>query len=701
MVPWYDRAAMFYDWVRYGEDLTPDYPREVVQKVLDVGADSLAFCVTVGGYALWNSRVEPKAPFIGKMDLIGTLSRLCKENGIHFVPWWLGTALGAERILRRHPSWQLVGPLREDGTQVRHNYICYNSPYRELIYEEVHEVLENYEVDGIYFDQLPGSCYCSWCRAKFKQRYGEPMPVVPDEFFVYNTAAGLPPRLREFRDDAVRGFCAGIRNIIDEVRPGTCYAQNWIRNQQAYLGVGTVDVLLPEFYQREDLIPLGLRHRLTRTYFDHGAIWGNVRHAVRHDARRHPSCGTRVLMFDCVANLASPVMLDLTAMDFDPTGKEELAETFSDIRAVQEIRSQSEPVRYAALLHSRKTHELFPGRFDEGFEGLYRLLFEHHVPFEIVNEAGVQRGELADYKVLIMPDVVSLADDTVAAVCGAAAQGLGLVATHMTGMMDGPGRDRRSPALADVFGVSVNDVVAWEARKPEVCDPLLQLPDMETEKFHHYATVTPDHPLAAGMAAESLLHFHGGYVVFRPGEDCQVLGRIHGTDQPRLHGRPYNRPGIYPGRPRWPLAVTRQHGPARVAYFAPQADATWRRSDSPELECLMLRAVLWAGGPPPIETPDCPAPVEVRLFRNAEKKLFQILLVNLATNPLVRAPGGWGVIRYVTPQKGLVLKLRVEGDVRAVSSLKCPAVQHKVQDGVVTIELPILDLYDSIMVQCK
>jgi hypothetical protein len=105
------------------------------------------------------------------------MARLCRERNLRFVLWWLATAAGGvEHILREHPSWQLLGPPREGQPQVRHNYICYNTPYRDLLYEEVREILADYEVDGIYFDQLPGSCYCPWCRAKRKTAW-TPRPL--------------------------------------------------------------------------------------------------------------------------------------------------------------------------------------------------------------------------------------------------------------------------------------------------------------------------------------------------------------------------------------------------------------------------------------------------------------------------------------------------------------------------------------------
>ncbi len=698
-MPWYEHPIIFYDWVRFGEDLTPEYPQEVIQKVLDVEADTLAFCVQVGGYALWDSQVTPKAPFVGDMDLIAELAVLCRERGLRFVPWWLGTALGVERILRENPSWQLVGPPREDGTQQKHNYICYNTPYRELLYDEVREVLSAYEADGIYFDQLPGSCYCQWCQAKFERQYGRPMPIVPDEFFVYNTAAGLPPLLREFRDDCVRSFCAGIRRIIDDVRPGTCYAQNWVRNQQSYLAVGLADVLLPEFYQRDDLIPLGMKHRLTRTYLDDGPIWGNVRHSFRHDARHNPLRGTRMLLMDCVANYAAPLMLDLCAMDFDPTGKDELSETFRHIRSVQDALAQAEPVRYAALLHSRASHELQPDRYDEAFEGMYRLLLEAHVPFEIVHEAGVQRGDLRDYRALVIPDAVALADETVAATRCAVEDGLGLVTTHMTGWFDEKGAEREKPALADVFGIEIEDVIAQDAWKPRGSDPVLELPGIETEHFFHYGSANMEHPLASGLPETARFALYGDFAAISAASQGDIVGYIHAPDEARLRGRPHNRPGVFPGPAQWPLGVARECGSARVAYFAPQADATWRRAHAPELESLILRAIIWAGGPPPLEALDCPPSVEVRLFHAPAATAFHILLVNLTTNAPVRVPGGPGVLRYVTPHKGLRLALRADVEVRAIRSLLGADVQHTTEGNVVAIELAELDLYDSLTVE--
>ena len=697
---WYENARIFYDWIRYGEDLTSDYADWLVQKTLDVHANALTFCAVVGGYSLWESDVTPKYHHLGGLDLLDELARLCHENNLYFIPWWLATATGGtNRLIHEHPSWQQLGPPHGDEPGEKYNYVCYNSPYRELVYEEAREVLTNYEVDGIYFDQLPISCYCPWCQAKFERRYNQPMPVVTDEFLIYDDPAGLPPLLKEFRDDSIRSFCAGIRQIIDEIRPEACYAQNWVRNYQSHLAVGLADVILPEYYQEFDLVPLGLRHRLTKTYFDHGPVWGNVRHGVRHDARHHPVRSTKLLLADCVANQAVPVMLDLTAMDFDATGTEELAETFDHIRIMQEQIASAEPIHYAALLHSLPSHMQFGKRFEDAFEGLYRLLFEFHIPFEVVNEAGVQRGELEKFQVLILPDSAALADETVTAIQAAVDHGLGLVGTFMTGCFDDHRNKRNQPALANLFGYELQDIVAHNTPDGISTDPILNLDDVDGELFH-YGSARTNHPWLQGLQVDGLFSFHGGFEICTLTEDVQIIADIHAVDQVRLNARPFNRRGHYPGPARWPLAFLREFDKSRFAYFAIQAEAENRRAHSPELDTLIVESILWVGGQPPLRTPDCPRTVEVNLFHDKEQKAYHLLLINQTTNPLV-----WiqkyspSVVRFITPHKDLEFEIRLEGTVTETKSLMGTEVQSKQEGEILHVKLRHLDLYDSLVVE--
>ncbi|MDP6037718.1 MAG: beta-galactosidase trimerization domain-containing protein, partial [Candidatus Latescibacteria bacterium] len=410
------------------------------------------------------------------------------------------------------------------------------------VYGEVREILSRYPVDGIYFDQLPGSCYCSFCRNDFEREFGTPMPIVPDEFFVYNSPAGLPAQLREFRDGRVRSFCSGIRAIVNEVRPEACYAQNWVRGVQAHLAADYADVLLPEFYQKTDLVPLGMKMRLTKAYFKDRPIWGNVRHGVRHDARHFPVSPTRMLLMDCIANHAAPLMLDLCAMDYDATGVDQLAATFEDMRIVQDALANAEPVRYAALLHSRASHLSDSDRFESAFEGVYRLLFEHHVPFEIVTEQAAAKGALQHYKVAILPDAYALENATLDAIHVAATQGVGILATYTSGFANAQGDLCDSPALADLLGIQIEGVRALDDQPFSKPEPLRDVPGLDGSPFH-YGSARGDHPITKAITNERLFPFLGGYVQCRPIDGAEDIAHIHLPDTERLAAPAVNRRG--------------------------------------------------------------------------------------------------------------------------------------------------------------
>ncbi len=689
---WYDNAIIFYDWIRYGEDLDTSYAEFLVKKAKDICANTLAFCSCVGGYAIWDSKVSPKYQRIGQMDLVGELAKLCEENNLYFVPWWLGTSMGVARVLYEHPDWAYLGPPIGDKAGKRWHYVCYNSPYRDIIYNEVREVLANYKVDGVYFDQLPGSCYCPSCQEKFEKTYNEPMPIVEAEEVVpllhKAPPAGFPPKLREFRRSCIIEFCKGIREIIDETQPGVCYAQNWIHDHKSRFGKGIVDVVLPEFYQKNDLVPLGMKHRITRAYFG-GTIWGNVRHSVKHDGRHFPVRGTKMILADCAANYASPLMLDLCALDFDYTPIGELAETFKDIAEIQKLQDGAEPIRYAAILHSLDSYEHDPENYLEGFEGIYRLLFEAHIPFEIVTEQDIQDGKLKDYNVLVIADAAYLQEKTANVIKGAVEKGVGLIATYKTSLQT---------TLADILGIELKEVVELPLAEEAAFDKVLGIPDIDSNIFY-FARARTEHQLAEGIAKESLFSFEGGFAIVELVGTAEVIADICENDEQRLKQSPYNRRGIFPKGPKWPLAVVNKKGKGKTAYFAAQADSQKRRLNAPELDRLMLNVILWAGGNVPLETPDVPASVEVRPFHNEKQKLYNILLINQMTNSLMSISPAPGVVRYVTSQKQLELILHTDRKIKGVKSLKNADVELGRKNGAVGIKLSVLDLYDCISLE--
>ncbi len=145
--------------------------------------------------------------------------------------------------------------------------------------------------------------------------------------------------------------------------------------------------------------------------------------------------------------------------------------------------------------------------------------------------------------------------------------------------------------------------------------------------------------------------------------------------------------------------MTHTFGAGRVAYVAAQAEAEYRRCHAPELDALLSRAILWAGGDAPIEAVDCLRSVETRLFHNRDQGVLQLIVVNLTTNPLTNVGYGPGVVRYVTPHKNLRFVLRTDKTVKDVRSQIGSKVAWEGVAGGVQIDLSLLDLYESVLVE--
>ncbi len=161
-----------------------------------------------------------------------------------------------------------------------------------------------------------------------------------------------------------------------------------------------------------------------------------------------------------------------------------------------------------------------------------------------------------------------------------------------------------------------------------------------------------------------------------------------------------NRRGLFPlGVPEWPFLVTRESGRQRTAFVSAQVESEPRRAHAPEIDALLMSTVRWLGGPLQLSIGECPRSVEVRLFHHPSRRAFILLLVNLTTNPLVPSSAGPAVVRYVTPQKGIRLHLRLPAPFRSVQSPLGGSPMAVRDDLGVAVDLPELDLYECVVVE--
>ena len=120
--------------------------------------------------------------FLEKPDDIKKLIDLCRADGIGVVGYY---SLDYNQWAHdTHPEWRMHEEngksCRENNKSDRSGLCCPNNAgYREFVFRQIDEMLEYFDMDGIFFDMLywPHVCYCPSCREKYKKENGKDLPI--------------------------------------------------------------------------------------------------------------------------------------------------------------------------------------------------------------------------------------------------------------------------------------------------------------------------------------------------------------------------------------------------------------------------------------------------------------------------------------------------------------------------------------------
>lgn len=123
--------------------------------------------------------------FIGREEAIRSLVNMCRADKIAVTGYY--SLIFNNWARDNHPDWRIVSLNEEDdlGLDFTSNYgrygtCCPNNPqYRSFVLGQIDEMLEYFEVDGMFFDMplWPELCKCKHCRARFRKETGYDMPV--------------------------------------------------------------------------------------------------------------------------------------------------------------------------------------------------------------------------------------------------------------------------------------------------------------------------------------------------------------------------------------------------------------------------------------------------------------------------------------------------------------------------------------------
>ena len=454
---------------------------------------------------------KSKLASVAHPDYMGRYITEAKKHGIRVLIYF-NVHYYTMRFAAEHPDWREI---RENGKPLDHVYdtgasFCVNTPWREWVFQAIRD-LAAYPIDGIFYDgpvYRPDTCYCKYCRAKFRKRYGTDMPPKS-----VRTGKAFQ-QLLEFQADSIADFLRETNAILKSKNPNCAFymnggvrGANWATGRLNRVLIKEQDLLGSEGgFLGGDLtrIPLwkpGLTARLLET--QSGGKPRVIFSAASHKPWTFsllPDPELRLLYADTIANAAN-VWVGITPFEFEQPEMKTLADMNRFFAKNAEYYLKTRSAARVAVVWSDVTANFYAasaaqlididrttarsniGNVDDEFSGVTEPLLRAHIPFDVLDDVALESDSLKRYDVIFLPNVACMSDKIAARVADYVRQGGNLVADFETSRYDETGILRNDFALAQVFGVSAAPKMRgprrWDFLRPVAKNKLLTGVDRE------------------------------------------------------------------------------------------------------------------------------------------------------------------------------------------------------------------------------
>lgn len=498
-------------------------PERDLEVLASAGVDSIVlFAKCQFGNAYYPTDVGHQHSALMGRDLFGEQLVAAHARGMRVIAyfsnmWDTGQALA-------NPDWALV-PAESRGSTGRWPALCLLSGYRKLALDQVREIAKRYPIDGLWSDILTaGPCVCHRCESAFEAEYGHPIPADRSD------AGWLD--LVHFSQRILRDYLEEQRAVLLEERPKAALIPNFYATTfvDAVIGLSTNHLAFADIGSSEGYTDW---HGLGFPSFASGYIQAGVlgrpsevlvsRFVHTWDFTLRSPAQLRFEAFTIAAH-GSAVSLDdqpYATGALEPEVYRRLAPVYErvDERSPWLDGFRHEP--YAALYASQTSRELesllgapendsvgeqsaqFPqseprsaaSDLVAAVTGTYRSLVETHLPVEFLDERRESLERLADFKVVVLPDVLSVSEAEAHALCRFVENGGGLVATGPTGIRDSAGQLLDDSSLESLLGVHFGEPGVFTFPYVRLVDePLID--DLGPWPLPHYGRIHPLESLA-------------------------------------------------------------------------------------------------------------------------------------------------------------------------------------------------------------
>jgi len=678
---WFDRPMRWAQLVLVENDpgsFDPDFWLDYFKKV---HAD--AACLSAGGIVAYyptNVPLHHRSLWLGDSDPFGYLVKGCRDMNMSVIARTDPHAAW-DNVYKVHPDWIQVlvsGEKRRHWSNSKLWVTCAFGPYNFEFMNEVHrEIMELYEIDGIFSNRWAGHgiCYCEHCKKNFQEFSGLELPETNQRLdpTYQKWAEWKIVRLKELWllwDDTIRRVKSTSRFIPNG------FPDKIVTGAQS-------DIFFTDHQARQGMIPPwsnGKRAKELRATLGMKPLGGIFSVGVEEQYRWKDSvqneAEVRVWVAEGTANNMRPWFAKFSGVLYDKRWLDIVTRIYDWHYEYEKYLRNIRSLANVAMVYSEQTERNYGGEEWQSHSdwhemGMYHALIEARIPFDMVHDHLLDAQHLAGYKLLILPNIASLSDKKCEQLRQYVENGGNIVATFETSLYDENGNQRKDFGLADLFGVSYNNNIEGPMKNSYL-------------KLNKEAGSSDYHAVLNGLT-DAFRIINGVWrLEVKPGMDFPSPITLIPSypDLPMEH--------VYPVQPNTDIRelYLRETGKGRVAYIPWDIDRTFWNILNVDHGKLLQNIFNWAlNDTLPVEVKGSGV-LDVAVWQ--QEKSMTVHLVNF-TNPMMMK----GPIRELLPvgEQTISIKIPDNTSVRNVKLLVSGEIpDYNLTDGYIIITIPqILD----------
>ena len=382
------------------EGIGKDFDKAQFQSMLKKGhVNSITvFSKCHHGWAYHPTEANEMHPYLD-FDLLGAQIEAAHEIGVK-TPVYISAGLD-EKMVQHHHDWLIrdehdrTNWVSDFMTPGYHQF-CFNTPYLDYLLEQIKEVLQRYNADGLFLDIVGvRTCYCQHCMAKIRAQGKAPSDL---------------DAMQQMWEETYLNYTKRVKEVVDQYKPGTPIFHNsgHIRRGRRDLAFANTHLELESLptggwgYQH---FPLSARYvqalgldflGMTGKFHNTWGEFGGFKHpnALRYEAALSIANGAKCSIGD---QLHPEGIMDSGTYDI-------IGQAYSEVEAKEAWCDGVSCVADIAMLSTEPILGNNDNRGGSSDNGCVKMLLEGKYLFDVID----LESDFTKYKVIILPDVLRL-----------------------------------------------------------------------------------------------------------------------------------------------------------------------------------------------------------------------------------------------------------------------------------------------------